>query len=108
MDNLTKSQRWFKNHKEQQRAYVRRRRKELHDWYLSLKATKKCNLCPEDDPACLEFHHKNSEEKEINLSYCYNKGWSKERILREMAKCEVLCSNCHRKLHWKLNHVPVV
>lgn len=27
--------------------------------------------------------------------------YSKERILREIEKCVVICSNCHRKLHWK-------
>ncbi len=27
---------------------------------------------------------------------------SKERILKEIAKCDVLCRNCHAKLHWEI------
>ncbi len=29
-------------------------------------------------------------------------GWGKKRIMTEVAKCRVLCSNCHRKFHSKI------
>jgi hypothetical protein len=61
---------------------------------ISLKT--KCIICGETHPACLEFHHKDPLKKEFLISKLYNK----KRILEEIKKCNVLCSNCHRKYHW--------
>ena len=33
-----------------------------------------------------------------------NAGYSKERILEELAKCEILCANCHRCLTYDENN----
>jgi hypothetical protein len=71
------------------------RERETRDWLRSLKVS--CSRCPENDPVCLDFHHR--DEKEVTVAATVKKGWSKERILVEIAKCDVLCSNCHRKLH---------
>jgi hypothetical protein len=49
----------------------------------------------------LEFHHREPKLKEIVVSKALDWGWSIERILNEIAKCDVLCANCHRKQHWK-------
>jgi hypothetical protein len=40
-------------------------------------------------------------EKDVNIANAIGNGWSKKRILREIAKCLPLCSNCHRKLHYR-------
>lgn len=43
----------------------------------------------------MDFHHRNPEEKEFNISRTsFRKGRAK--LLIEMAKCDLLCSNCHR------------
>jgi len=49
--------------------------------------------------AALDFHH-NSGEKEGNLSYII-KDSSKQKSLKEIKKCILLCGNCHRELHSK-------
>lgn len=49
--------------------------------------------------AALEFHHV-GDDKEINLSFAK----SVAQAEREMEKCEVLCSNCHRIRHWSEDH----
>lgn len=69
-------------------------------WYILFKQTLKCSNCPENHPACLEFHHKNPKEKSFNISSMIGR-LSKKKILEEVKKCIVLCSNCHRKLHYK-------
>lgn len=71
------------------------------DWLKNLKSKLQCKQCGEDHPACLVFHHNNPIEKETNISTAVQMGWGKERILKEIKKCTVLCENCHRKLHWR-------
>lgn len=63
------------------------------------KATLSCKICGEDHPACLEFHHKNPDEKEFNLGQAYFR-YGKEKIKIELEKCDILCANCHRIEHY--------
>jgi hypothetical protein len=57
-----------------------------------------CSKCPEKDPVCIDFHHRDPKQKEANLSEAIAR-WSLKRLQMEVAKCDLLCSNCHRKLH---------
>lgn len=47
----------------------------------------------------LELHHLNPEEKELSISN-YSLGWDK--IVKELEKCILVCSNCHREIHYGL------
>lgn len=80
-----------------------KRRIEIREWFLEYKKRLKCLLCPENHTACLDFHHKNSSEKIKNVSYMVARGWSRERIMEEVEKCEVLCANCHRRNNYRKN-----
>ncbi len=70
------------------------------EWFQDYKKNLKCERCPENHIACLEFHHLNPKEKEVSIGNAINR-WSIKRILEEIKKCSVLCSNCHRKEHYK-------
>lgn len=91
---------WYAKNRAHAKRRVMQRKKELRQWLDSLKEDLKCNRCDENHISCLEFHHKNPKKKEIAISLAPNYGWSKERILKEIKKCEVLCANCHRKEHY--------
>jgi len=56
-------------------------------------------MCGESYAGCLDFHHKNPEEKANTVSDLVAKGYGKETILREIEKCVVLCKNCNAKIH---------
>ncbi len=56
-----------------------------------------CACCGEKDVVCLDFHHYDPLEKEFNMSSALTKPVSK--LIEEAAKCVVVCSNCHRKIH---------
>jgi predicted HNH restriction endonuclease len=47
---------------------------------------------------CFEFHH-DGEEKKYSISTLAQKGYAIETIKAEIAKCVVLCANCHRIRH---------
>jgi hypothetical protein len=72
----------------------------LGEWFKELKQGLSCGRCPEDHVACLEFHHLDPMKKDLCVGYMARKGYSKQRILEEIKKCEVLYSNCHRKEHF--------
>lgn len=46
----------------------------------------------------LEFHHRDPKEKDFAISTDGNtRSW--EKIKKELDKCFLLCSNCHREVH---------
>lgn len=63
------------------------------------KAKTGCQFCAEKTPVCLDFHHKDPEIKDWNISIMSRGANSIKTIQKEIAKCIVICSNCHRKLH---------
>lgn len=82
------------------RARITGRKEQIRQWFRSRKEHLKCAVCSENHPACLHFHHNDPNAKEIHLSKAVACGCAIARIEREMAKCTVLCANCHLKLHW--------
>ena len=61
--------------------------------YLS---DKQCIDCGENDPVVLDFDHKDKETKERGIAEMLRKNaW--ETILKEIEKCDIRCSNCHRR-----------
>lgn len=60
-----------------------------------------CSRCPENHPGCLDFHHLDPSTKKKEISRMARDGSSEKHLLEEIAKCEILCSNCHRKEEWK-------
>jgi hypothetical protein len=91
---------WYSKNGKRKYEWQKRRRKELRQWWDELKATKRCDHCGESAPECLHFHHRDPSQKKDTLSNAVGQGWTKERLLEELAKCDVLCANCHMKRHW--------
>ena len=56
-----------------------------------------CSVCDEGRTACLDLHHKDPTTKEFELSEGYKR--SIKAIKAELAKCIVVCANCHRVIH---------
>ena len=95
--------RWYQKHIVERKIQIKERRKDIKEYILSRKD--KCNRCPETHTSCLEFHHIDGDEKDCILSKVPAQGWSIERVKQEIDKCELLCSNCHRKEHDRLREL---
>lgn len=76
------------------------RRQSTKSWLKDIKSNLKCSRCPENHPACLQFHHIDPSTKEFSIGDKEVKDFSKEKILKEIQKCLVLCANCHMKEHY--------
>lgn len=93
--------RWRAANPERDRRNYTENRRIKKAWLDSQKV--KCARCDETHTACMDFHHRNPAEKDGLLSVAVAK-WSLDRIRAEVAKCDILCANCHRKLHYEERH----
>ena len=55
-----------------------------------------CVDCGEADIVVLEFDHI-GDDKKFNISDATRHGYGMDKVIAEIAKCEVRCANCHRK-----------
>ena len=61
------------------------------------KASKGCLYCSERETVCLEFHHTDMSQKDFTIASSTHRTWP--YIEKEITKCIVVCSNCHKKVH---------
>ena len=82
---------------------VKRKKMEYLKWYDSLKQ-KPCVDCNRTFPSyAMDFDHLN--EKKFMLSLARKGRWSKEMVLAEISKCDLICAVCHRiRTYNRLHH----
>lgn len=102
--NLIKSiSQWQKKNKKKVASYKTKckhnRRNELRSILNEIKQNSNCE-CGESYHKCLEFHHLDKSLKIENVSKMINKCVSVDIFKNEIKKCKIMCSNCHRKLHF--------
>src|SRR5256712_12405438 len=87
-----------KNHDREKARLLRQvavRRAEVRQKIIEYLRDHPCVDCGETDIVVLEFDHVG--EKIANISTYANAGRTWERALAVIQKCEVRCSNCHRR-----------
>lgn len=91
---------YYRKNKDKLQANNKAYKLKIRKWFKAYKKTLKCLKCGETHWACLEFHHvKNNKSRAV--STMASAGYSKDKIMKEINKCQVLCANCHRKVHHK-------
>ena len=66
------------------------------------KRSHKCEICGETSTCCLEFHHVDKRKKMFTISSAIcNIKIDMKALRAEIKKCIIICSNCHKKLHYQ-------
>ncbi len=87
---LANKERYIQNAAAVKRKTLMERTKFLLDFFK----TNPCIDCGEPDPVVLEFDHLRDKSFAVGQGF-QERGW--QSIMDEMAKCEVVCANCHRR-----------
>lgn len=82
------------------------RREKTRFIYNKILDTLTCQECGEGRNVTLDFHHLDEKTKDFTISNMKSKDYSPDKMVEEMSKCAVLCSNCHRVLHSR--HFPFI
>jgi hypothetical protein len=80
-----------------------KRREILRQKLVIFLSDKTCQNCPENRRPCLCFHHRNPDEKKMQIPQMVDHCYSWDTILTEIKKCDILCHNCHALLYSKPN-----
>jgi transcription elongation factor Elf1 len=99
--NKEYQKRWYEKNKKLQLERNNSRKKDIKKKLREYKATLSCEICGENHPSCIDFHHRNPSNKKVAIYEATQKKWGWNKIMEEINKCQVLCSNCHRKAHWE-------
>lgn len=87
--------RWYENNRE---VYLNknRRKKDLLRSIIRKEKSKPCADCGGEFPFyVMDFDHREGEEKLFHVSRLVQQ-MNVQRLIEEIAKCDVVCSNCHR------------
>lgn len=91
---------WYERNKVRADASVRAFKESIDVWINGLKVGPCADCGGEFPPYVLDFHHRAGEKKLFAISNGKKK-YGKRRLEEEMAKCDLICANCHRIRHHK-------
>jgi len=91
---------WWKNNPKKVKQYSINNRLKNIDIMKQLKING-CSICGYNKcHRALDFHHVNRNDKKFNVTVTSLNSIGLEKILIEMNKCILLCSNCHDEIEW--------
>lgn len=98
-----KSKRFATVNPEKNRTYKKKskaqRIREAKAHILNIKLKSPCADCGYSNPICLQFHHVDPSTKTATIARLLALGMTIEKIDEEIAKCIILCANCHLLRH---------
>jgi hypothetical protein len=94
---------WANKNHDRVKVYKQKYKDKTKDYNRSLvqqiKENNPCSICGETRFYCLDFHHRDPSNKKDTVCNLIRHGYSTQTIQEEINKCDIICSNCHRKEH---------
>lgn len=91
---------WYPRNKKKHLSYIKRNKERVSDYIERLKRKGRCADCGFSGkayPYVLDFDHQDGGvSKKFNVGSWRRSVLSIESVQREIAKCELVCANCHR------------
>lgn len=94
-----RTKQYYHNNKEKMLSQSAAWKKIQKDKINEFKDSCSCLKCGESRNWLLDFHHTDPTKKDFQISQGERFGWMK--VKKEIDKCVVLCSNCHRDFHYQ-------
>jgi hypothetical protein len=90
------NQKYHRLNKKSHQEKVKKTKEAFRRWAEDLKRDRPCVDCQRRfPPCCMDWHHKDPSTKVDTVGRITATG-NKSRVLAEIIKCELVCSNCHR------------
>lgn len=92
---------YYEKNKRRHYENTKRQRRKVRQMLTNEKVKSGCIYCGIKHPAVLDFHHKDPSTKLFTIAqYSSQYHYPIATLMVEVRKCEVLCANCHRLLHY--------
>lgn len=105
VESKIRNRHWRHKNPERHKDNVNTRRLNTVLAVREYKQARGCSRCPEKDYRCLDFHHRNPEEKSFAISKGLSDKLALHTLMKEIEKCDLLCRNCHIKLNDRVYEV---
>ena len=86
------------------RLRIAKQKQDRWDKYMQEIGGQQCSICGFKDEyrGCFDLHHTDPKEKDMNPSQAMCGSY--KSFKEEADKCILVCSNCHRKIHRRVNN----
>ena len=95
---LARDRKYYSDNKESESKRLSIRREKIKKFIVDIKSVP-CMDCGQSYPSyVMDFDHRG--DKSFTIAKGISNNYSIERLLEEINKCDIVCSNCHRIRTW--------
>jgi len=88
---------WYPKNRQKHLGYLSNLKRKILAYINLVKSEGACSDCGylgKNYPQVLDFDHR--KDKKFNIGNCLSHTTSLKRVIEEIAKCDLVCANCHR------------